>query len=109
MLSITEMTDQEVLHEMGRRIREYRLARNLTAEALADRTGLSIGTVLNAEKGRNPKLETVVRILRVLGRLENLNAFLPEPTVSPMDLLKRGSRKKRQRASSGRKGPGENG
>ena len=109
MLSVNEMTDQEVLDEMGRRLREYRLARDLTAEALADRAGLSITTVLNAENGRNPKLETVIRILRMLGRLENLNAFLPEPRVSPMELLRRGTPKKRQRASPGRRGPRKNG
>ncbi len=91
-------------------MREHRLALNLTAETAAERAGLSVTTVLNAEKGKNPTLETVVRLLRVLGRLDTLDGFLTSPTLSPMDLLRRGTRKKRQRASGGHgrkeKGPG---
>ena len=98
-MSITEMTNREVLAELGRRLREYRLGRDLTAEVLAERAGLSVTTVLNTERGKNPTLETVVKILRILGRLENLDAFLPSPTISPMDLLRRGTPKRRQRAS----------
>jgi transcriptional regulator with XRE-family HTH domain len=98
-MAITEMTNQEILSEMGRRLREYRLGQDLTAESLATRAGLSVTTILNAERGKNPTLETVVKILRNLGRLENLNAFLPEPTISPMELLRRGTPKMRQRAS----------
>ena len=110
MLTITENTDQEVLQELGRRLREHRLTRNLTAETVAERAGLSVTTVLNAEKGKNPTLETVVRLLRVLGRLDTLDGFLGSPTLSPMDLLMRGNRRRRQRASGGhgrkKKGPG---
>ena len=94
-------TDQEVLQEMGRRIRAHRLTLNLTAETVAERAGLSVTTVLNAEKGKNPTMETVVRLLRVLGRLDTLDGFLASPTLSPMDLLRRGTRKKRRRASGG--------
>ena len=105
-MAITEMTNQEGLSEMGRRLREYRLGQDLTAELLATQAGLSVTTVLNAERGKNPSLETVVKILRNLGRLEKLNAFLPEPTISPMGLLNRGTPKPRQRAS-GSYGAGE--
>ena len=105
-MAIMEMTNQEVLSEMGRRLREYRLGQDLTAELLATQAGLSVTTVLNAERGRNPTLETMIKILRKLGRLENLNAFLPEPTISPMELLNRGTPQPRQRAS-GSHGAGE--
>lgn len=96
-----DTTDQEVLQELGRRLREHRLTLNLTAETVAERAGLSVNTVLNAEKGKNPTMETVVRLLRVMGRLDTLEGFLASPTLSPMDLLRRGTRKKRQRASGG--------
>ncbi len=65
---------------------------------VGERAELSTTTVINAESGRNPTLATLVRILRVLGRLEALDSFLPEPKVSPMALLERGSRSPRQRA-----------
>lgn len=94
----TEKTDKEILAEVGQRLRAYRVRMNLSAESVAQRAELSTTTVINAEAGRNPTLGTVVRILRVLGRLEALDSFLPEPMVSPMALLKRGSRTPRKRA-----------
>jgi len=105
MLAFNAMTDEEILRELGCRLREYRLQQDLTAETVAERAGLSASTVLNAEGGRNPTMETLVRILRVLGRLEGLEAFLPAPTVSPMELLRRRKAKKRQRASGRRREP----
>ena len=108
-MSFTESTDREILAELGRRLREFRLGMDLTADLLAERAGLSVTTVLNAERGRNPTLETVVKILRILGRLDNLEAFLPAPGISPMDLLRRGTRKRRRRASGshGTRGAGQ--
>jgi hypothetical protein len=43
-------------------------------------------------------METLVRLLRALGRLDQLDAFLPEPTVSPLALLA-----KQEQAPAGRR------
>lgn len=100
MTNITNtMTDAEILAELGRRLRRYRLDRQGEgSEAVAERAGLSRVTVEKAERGGNPTLETLVRLLRAYGRLEALDAFLPEPTVSPMEVLRRGTGQRRQRA-----------
>jgi len=82
------MSDQEVLKELGRRLRAYRLQRNLGAAEVAERAGLNRNTVANAEAGANPRLGTVVKILRVLERLDALDAFLAPPGISPMQLMK---------------------
>ncbi len=84
--------DPEILEEIGRRIRALRLQQNLGQADVAARALLSPNTVKNAERGRDPRLSTVVRILRVLGRVEALEAFLPPPTVSPLALLKTAGR-----------------
>jgi len=101
MGTIGNKTDAEILSEMGGRLREYRLQRNLTQQALAERAGLSRRAIYAAETGRDSMLSTVVRILRVLGRLEALDAFLPPPPVSPLQLLDQGTRT-RKRARMGR-------
>jgi len=93
--------DAEILEELGRRIRVLRLQQNLRQAELATRAELSPTTVKNAEHGRDPRLSTLVRILRVLGRVEALDAFLPLPAVSPLALLKAGGRpRERARARS---------
>lgn len=100
---ISTMTDAEVLRELGARLRAWRLQQNLGVVDLAERTGLNRNTIVNAEAGANPRLDTLVKILRVLGRLDAVEAFLPPPTVSPLELLKR-ARQPRKRASRAKRG-----
>ena len=92
---------EEILQEVGARLRAYRLQQNLPVEEVAERAGLSRNTVGNAEAGRDPRLSTLVRILRVLGKLDALEAFLPPPSLSPMQLLQnKGRPRKRARRRS---------
>ena len=88
-------SDLEILAELGERLKQCRLEQNLPLHAVAKMARLSRTTIVNAENGANPGMETFVRILRVLGRLEALEAFLPSPT--PEQLANR-PRKPRQRA-----------
>lgn len=90
-------TDQHAMKGIGRRLKQYRLQLNLPLSDLAQLAGLSKTTIVNAEAGANPSLETLIRILRVLGRLDALEAFLPPNTVSPIQLADRQG-KLRQRA-----------
>ncbi|NOT06691.1 MAG: helix-turn-helix transcriptional regulator [Gemmatimonadales bacterium] len=96
-------SDHEVSKEIGARLRQYRLQRNLLVEDVARDAGLHRNTVLGAERGANPGLTTIVRILRVLGRLDALDAFLPPPVTSPLQLLEHRG-KPRQRAGRPRRG-----
>jgi transcriptional regulator with XRE-family HTH domain len=94
---LSDKTDAEIIQELGDRLRQYRLQRNITQAELAERTGLHLNTVKHAELGHDPQLTTVVKILRGLNRLEALDAFLPPPMMSPLQLAKM-KKKKRQRA-----------
>ncbi len=92
-----QTTDEEILRELGERLRAYRLQQNLSVAVVADRAGLNPNTVVNAEAGKNSRLTTIVRLLRVYGRIETANAFLPPPQLSPLELARRKGRP-RQRA-----------
>jgi len=99
-MSFVSHTDKEILAELGRRLGRYRLQQNVTQEDLARAAGVSTRTIRNAEGGADTQLSTVVRILRALGRLDALDAFLPRPGVSPMELLRTGGvERKRARGS----------
>ena len=93
---IGETNTGEILRQLGTRLRAYRLQQNLPVEEVATRSGLSRNTIGNAEAGRDPRLSTLVRILRVLGRLDTLDAFLPPPSLSPMQLLQNKGRPRRR-------------
>lgn len=87
-ISYTSSTDRELQQAIGDRLRALRAARGLTQQETAERADLARSTVHEAEAGENPTLNTIIRLLRVYGRLGALETFIPEPTVSPMDRLR---------------------
>lgn len=87
-LRLINHADPEIMDILGRRLASVRKARGLTQAEAADQAGLDRTTVSRAERGDNPNLLTLVRLLRVYGRLDALDAFLPEPGVSPMALVR---------------------
>lgn len=80
-------TDIEWMEEVGRRLRRLRKAKKLTLVEVAERAGVDRVTVSRAEKGDNPTLHTLTRLLRVYGRLDGLEAMVPEPLPSPLEAL----------------------
>ena len=95
-------TTKEILREVGARLRGFRLQRNVTQAELAETAGVGHATVKRAEAGESILLESLVKILRALGRVEALDSFLPEPLVSPIRLAdQRERRRRRARGSRG--------
>jgi transcriptional regulator with XRE-family HTH domain len=95
-------TTEEILREVGARLRRFRLLQNVTQAQLAETAGVGHATVKRAEAGENIRLETIVKILRALGRVEALDAFLPEPLISPIQLVEQRERgRRRARGSRG--------
>jgi hypothetical protein len=57
--------------------------------------------VLDLERGKGCGLSSLIEILRALRKLDQLDAFLPDPGISPLQLAKLRGRE-RQRASGRR-------
>ncbi len=95
----SKMTDEALLKLVGERLAGLRLARNLTQHQLADQAGLGLRTVQRLELGAAAtQLSGFIRVCRVLGLVDNLETFIPEPAASPMAQLKQQGRR-RQRAT----------
>ena len=94
--------DDAILREIGDRVAQRRIDRQLTQADLAREAGISKRTVERFENGDSSQLLTLIRIFRVLDLLPNLDAMLPEPGPSPLDLVALKG-KARQRASKPRK------
>lgn len=86
---------------LGQRLRRARLDANLTQGVLAERVGISIKTISNAENGQNISLETFALLLQGIGRAGELDGLLADEGPSPVKLAKRLGRT-RQRASGRR-------
>ncbi|MES2604115.1 MAG: helix-turn-helix transcriptional regulator [Pseudomonadota bacterium] len=94
----TTLSDSAILQELGERLAQLRLARNLSQEALAAEAGLSLRTLTRLEAGEPSQTVNLLRVLRVLGLLENLEVLIPPPAISPLQQLKLQG-KTRKRAS----------
>ena len=94
------LTDEAWLRLLGERISRYRLDRNLTQAALAREAGVSLPTLQRMEAGRSTQTSNLVRVLRALGLLENIDALVPESPVSPLLQLKLKGRERKRASSS---------
>ena len=94
------LSDAGIEKELGHRIRQLRLRRNITQKELAEATTLSLNTIKSIESGRG-KLSTLIAVLRELDALNDLDNFIAEISISPMQLAKRQG-KSRQRATGTR-------
>lgn len=98
-----QATDEAVLSELGGRLAQVRLERNLTQAQLAAQAGVSKRTVERLESGGvATQLSSFIRVCRVLDVIERFDVLVPEPVPSPIEQLKLRGRK-RQRASAKRK------
>lgn len=97
---MNDLTAIAIAEKIGERLKQARLNQNLTQSEVADLAGVSRKTVLNAEKGK-VQLDIMIEILMVLNLAEQIDLFIPEQEISPLQLAKLQG-KKRQRASSQR-------
>jgi len=100
-MKFSSMDNQGVLKEIGERIRRERLNQNMTQAILARKAGVSRRLIFDLERGSGCGLSSFVEILRALKKLDQLDMFLPDPGISPLQLAKLKGRE-RQRASSGK-------
>lgn len=93
-------SNAEIARELGRRLRSQRLARNLQQSELAARAGVARGTVQNVEGKGQCSVESLVRIVRALGLVDDLTGLFELKAAQSIAELARTEQSRRQRASS---------
>ncbi len=97
----SDRPDAALLEELGNRLARVRLRQDLGQAELAERAGVSRATVQRLEAGQSTQLTNLMRILRALDLVQNLELLVPSPELSPLEALdRRGG--PRQRASAKR-------
>lgn len=94
------LTNEEIFAVLGNRLRARRLDRNLTIEAVATQTGLNRKTIIDVENGRDVRMSTVIKLLRMMNMLGALDAAIPDTLPGGEAFSSRGQL--RQRASGTR-------
>lgn len=79
------LSDKAIAEILGQRLKTLRLRKNITQATLAKSSTLSINTIKSLEKGQG-KLASLIAILRELNSLSQLNPFIAEVPISPLQM-----------------------
>lgn len=90
-----EENNSFILKEIGERIKDIRIARNMTQEEMAENAGVSLSTVRRLEKGEGTTLDNFLRILRLFNLLQNVELLVPTQQQSVEDMYKNIPKRKR--------------
>ena len=102
---ITSKTSSAIAAELGERLKQARLNLDMTQQDLSDKSGISVKLVQGAEKGK-VQLVTLIALLQGLDLAGQLELFLPQQPISPIQLAKlKGNQ--RQRASGSKQSGNE--
>jgi hypothetical protein len=101
-MNLAGASDGAVLFMVGSRIRTERLNQNRTQMEVAHAAGIGVRVIDRLENGKGCRLDSFIRILRSLGKIDQLDAFLPDPGISPLQLAHFAGRQRK--GASGKRG-----
>jgi transcriptional regulator with XRE-family HTH domain len=90
-----EQANSEIIRQLGTRYSEYRKRMGFTQKQVSGQTGLSVFTISSFENGSSTgiTLASLLKLLRAIGNLDEVEKLLPELPVSPRELFKKQSKK----------------
>lgn len=87
-MKLTEFhTDEQILQELGTRLKIERIRQKMTQETFAKNCGVAKSTVERFEKGESVQLVNLLKMLRTLHQLSGIELLLPVTERSPMEYL----------------------
>lgn len=101
MEGIYSLSDAQILAKIGEKIKAVRLKQNITQDSLAQSSSISLSSVKKVESGKIGSFDTLLRILRTLGMLDELSHLCEEEQMSPseyFDMVNAAKKGRRKRA-----------
>lgn len=98
------------MRQIGSKLKELRIERNMKQAELANASGVSVFTISSVENGKATSLLIIVQLLRALEHLDYLESFFQEEAISPIayaKLLKNNKKKVRVKSSNADKNKDE--
>ena len=85
MEDVYMLADDVVQRKIGARLKALRLKQNITQQSLAETAGVSLTSLKNIEKGEIRSFDSLLRVLRTLGKLDVLLPLVEEQQMSPSE------------------------
>lgn len=94
-------TESELLAEIGSRLKEHRLRRNLLQKSLAEKAGISVSALKKLEGKGQGSLENFMKVIYALRLEKELQTlFVPQTmTIAQLDTLQEPMRQRARRIS----------
>ena len=89
-------TSRALRVELGRRLASLRLAKNVTQSALAKDAGIGLRTLRRIEAGQPSSLDSLLRLVSVLGLADGLLNAVPYQEIRPIERVESGGRERRR-------------
>ncbi len=86
-----------IIQMMSERMKAYRIEYPMTQKDLAEKTGVSLRSIQNFEKGNDIQFSNLIKILKGLDLADNLLMLVPDVSQKPSMYLQ--PYKKKMRAS----------
>ena len=105
-MEIYSLTDTAILKRIGEKLKRLRLRQNITQADLAADAQVSLSSVKKIENGQIGSFDNLIRILRLLGKLDTLQPLVEEEEMSPneyYEFVNSTKSKLRKRAASTKK------
>ena len=102
MEDVYMLSDVIILTKIGEHLKAIRLKQNITQQALAEESGVSLSSVKKIEKGEIGLFDSLLRVLRTLGKLDVLLPLVAEEQLSPSEyyeLVQKAGAHQRRRAA----------
>jgi transcriptional regulator with XRE-family HTH domain len=103
MVDIYMLSDAMILAKIGERLKSVRLKQNITQQTLAEESGVSLSSVKKIEKGEIGSFDSLLRVLRTLGKLDVLQPLVEEEQMSPSEyyeMVNKAGKSQRKRAAA---------
>ena len=93
---LTSQSSESIAEEIGRRLGQLRLSRNIKQSELARDAGVSERTLRRLESGKGATLDSFIRILIALKLQRNMSLLVPDPSIRPIERVRTGGSERRR-------------
>ena len=91
-----DRTSRELEQLLGLRLRRLRLLKNIDQKSLAERAGTSLNSVKHLESGKGARVNSLMKVLLALERVDWLDSLAPAAAISPMSTAEKGRQEPRR-------------
>lgn len=74
---------QELIKELGQRIKTYRIMKEMSQQDLEDKSGVSKRSISRLEQGESVQVDNLFKLLLALGLGDNIELLVPDQTKRP--------------------------